>query len=269
MRRKFIFSFVAVAACLPTTEFVRTIPGERVARPASDVDVYFGKQPTKNHVKVGYFDRTPSDYVEDKGVDLVDDMRRKAGYQGCDGVMIPTKDEVDRLAKSSTEKARAYCIMYSDKAPVAAADKPVNEGDEHVRVGAAHEAAGALDEAEKEYELACRLPHQRGCTHLGILLLGKKEETKALELFTRACALDDGVACRYLGVMYVEGKGTKASALGGVQYLDKACTAKDGWACWRIAQVLKSGEGGAPKDQARAATYMALACNNGHKDACE
>ena len=282
-------SFIAVSAplvalaCLPSTDFVRTTPqkGDRVARPASAVEVFFGTTPAKSHVRVGYFDRAPSDYVDDRAIDVVNDLRRKAGYEGCDGVVIPPKADLERLAASSTEKARAFCIMYGGQ--VAQAEKPAaasdeasctaNDGDACVRLGIAAEDAKSLAKAAAYYDKACKLPHQRGCTHAAILMLEggegvTKNEALALEMFAKACVLDDSVACRYQGLMYVEGKaGLKKGVLGGIGYLDKACQHKDGWACWRIAVVHKQGEG-VPQDEARAATYMALACTNGHEAAC-
>lgn len=259
---------IVLAGCLPTTAFVRTVPtpdGERHARPASAVEVFFGNAPLKPHERVGYFDRTPSDYVADAAIDVIDDLRRIAGYHGCDGVLLPSKDELVTLAKSSTAKARAYCVMYEKVAA-----KPAARDDPNVllRLGAAAETANDLEQARSHYDQACKQSIQRGCTHLGILRLNSGDEAGALELFTRACVLDDAIACRYQGVMYVEGKGGATSGTGGVTYLDKACQAKDGWACWRIAQVLKTGEGGAAKDSARVDQYMALACTNGHQAAC-
>jgi TPR repeat protein len=273
------------AACLPTTAFVRTAPNmsERVARPASQVELFIGTKPPKAFIEVGYFERAPSDYVDDKSIDVVNDLRRKAGYEGCEGVVIPSRADLERLAASSTEKARAVCIMFSG-APTLATESvapppseegacEANQADSCIRLGVAAESAQAFAKADEYYTRACKIPNARGCTHHAILILDgregvAKDEAAALEQFTKSCILDDAIACRYQGMMHVEGKGgLKRGVAGGITLLDKACQHKDGWACWRIGMALQKGDG-VPQDPSRAATYMTLACSNGHQDAC-
>jgi len=281
MQKLTCFLLTALAACA-TTEFVRTVPraGNRLARPASEVELFFGTEPQKGYEKVGYFERAPSDYVNDTGGDLAAALRRSAGYEGCDGVIIPPKSDLDRLALSSSEKAKAYCVMFGTAANPQA-EAPVNDSvacekgkpEACIRAGIEAEQKQEIAAAFGFYEKACAAPNPRGCTHKAIMLLQApsgvtKDEAQALELFAKACVLDDPIACRYQGVMYVEGKGgVQKSALGGLGFLDKACTAKDGWACWRIAQVYKKGEGTA-KDDSKAKTFEQSACANGYTDAC-
>jgi hypothetical protein len=275
---------ILLAGCASTT-FVHTKPvsGERVARPAHEVQLFFGTEPPKAYEQIGYFERAPSDYINDSAGDLANEMRRKAGYEGCDAVIVPAKADLERLAASSTEKARAQCVMFREGAVAVAkpAAAPVDDAtacdggkaEACIRIGIEAEQKKALVEAFQRFGKACEAPNQRGCTHKAILLMSggegvPKDETQALELFTKACVLDDAIACRYQGVMYVEGKGgVKKSALGGLGYLEKACTAKDGWACWRIAQVYRRGEG-TSKDADKATAYEKNACANGFEAAC-
>jgi len=116
-------TLVLFAACAPQAVYKKSAeaPAPMMARPAANVELYFGVSPSKPHVIVGSFTREPSDYVNDSLFDLTYDFRRAAAHEGCDAVIVPTGEQIKALTKEAKEPATASCAMWTSQAAPASA----------------------------------------------------------------------------------------------------------------------------------------------------
>ncbi|EGK8009228.1 sel1 repeat family protein, partial [Campylobacter lari] len=60
---------------------------------------------------------------------------------------------------------------------------------------------------------------------------------KAVELFQKACDLNDGLGCDNLGVMYVNGSGVRKDLSKALEYFGKACDLKYDKGCQNYARL--------------------------------
>ena len=61
-----------------------------------------------------------------------------------------------------------------------------------------------------------------------------KDHPRALELWTKSCALDDFESCYALGAVYEAGEGVPKDAARAVDFLKKACDGGFKQACERL-----------------------------------
>ena len=54
----------------------------------------------------------------------------------------------------------------------------------------------------------------------------KQDDLKALKFSQKACDLNDGGGCSFLGLMYKEGKGVKQDDFKALKFFQKACDLK-------------------------------------------
>lgn len=114
---------------------------------------------------------------------------------------------------------------------------------------------------------ACDLGSVLGCeTYARMLDEGRgvpKDTATANTLFTKACDLKAGGACRSLG-LNLPIKDPKRIAL-----FEKACELDDGLGCLGLGAAYLHGDQGAKKDPVKAKTALQKACRLGEKKACE
>ena len=77
------------------------------------------------------------------------------------------------------------------------------------------------------FQKACDLNSGGGCSFLG-LMYGKgkgvkQDDFKALKFFQKACDLNFGGGCFNLGLSYEEGKGVKQDDFKALKFFQKAC----------------------------------------------
>ncbi len=263
MRVELLCIVLGLGACA-TTEFVSTsepVAGGRNPRPAHEVEIFFGTEPTRPYVRVGYFERAPSDYVNDNAGDVANALRRKGGYEGCDAVIVPPKEDLERLAQSTTEKAKAYCVMYSEQAsPKAAADpapiaqpapdatrtaQPVlSTKEEPLKVSNANDTMRVSDVKNLPDSEACERGKADACIRAGIEAEQKKELDKALAFFDKACGAPNQRGCTHKGILLLQGStGMKKDEAQALELFTKACVLDDAIACRYQGLMYVEGKG--------------------------
>lgn len=275
---------VALSACAPSVSYVKTreAQGPLRARPASSVDVYFGTNPSKDFVSIGYFERPPNDYIEESSQDVVNDLRRRAGYIGCDGLVIPPRTELEALAKSTTEQARALCVMYVVAAKREAASAPVPAP---VIVQTPSEPAASapvpqrvtvktntqLNVAEKSLikaksvdapsdEAACAGGNGDACIRLGAAAEASKDAALAEKHYARACAAHAQRGCTHLGILKLMAPpGVSKDEASALELFTRACATDDAIACRYQGLVYVEGRGQA-KNVVGGMAYLQKAC---------
>ena len=145
-------------------------------------------------------------------------------------------------------------------------------GDERscIGLGYAANASGADDEARGFYEKACRLGAANGCTNYAATVWASKstdaELTCARRTFERACTAKEPFACGMVGRIMIESTTPPAYA-NGRRYLSAACDELGGFSCRVLARHLESGKlGDYPPEQVP--TLLKRACATGDPDAC-
>ena len=145
-------------------------------------------------------------------------------------------------------------------------------GDERscIGLGYAANASGADDEARGFYEKACRLGAANGCTNYAATVWAGKstdsELTCARRTFERACTAKEPFACGMVGRIMIESTTPPAYA-NGRRYLSAACDELGGFSCRVLARHLESGKlGDYPPEQVP--TLLKRACATGDPDAC-
>lgn len=84
---------------------------------------------------------------------------------------------------------------------------------------------GAKDEAKAldMYKKACELDNGNGCVGAGVLLIDKQQYAKARKLYEKGCGLDNGTACLNLGGLYYNGQGARQDFAKAKELAGKAC----------------------------------------------
>jgi TPR repeat protein len=95
-----------------------------------------------------------------------------------------------------------------------------------------------------------------------------KDETRATELYERACAMKDPSACVFAGQMYEYEHGVAKDDARAAHFYERACDL--GWpaGCYNLAIMLELGRG-TPQNRARAGDLYQVACTAGAKQACD
>jgi TPR repeat protein len=135
---------------------------------------------------------------------------------------------------------------------------------------AANSVPGDHDKARDFYEEACRLGAANGCTNCAATVWAGKstdaELTCARRTFERACTAKEPFACGMVGRIMIESTTPPAYA-DGKRYLSAACDALGGFSCRVLARHLESGRlGDHPPEQVP--SLLKRACATGDPDAC-
>ncbi|EGK7515089.1 sel1 repeat family protein, partial [Campylobacter lari] len=65
----------------------------------------------------------------------------------------------------------------------------------------------------------------------------KKDNFKAVELYVKACNLNDNLGCFNLAIMYENGKGIRKDTSKALEYFGKACDLKYDKGCQNYARL--------------------------------
>jgi len=105
MRRATAFAVLALAACAPQTEYVRTNapPRPMLARPVDSVAIFSNVAPEKPFVEVGIVTSRANTSPPQSKAALIEAVRAKAAAQGCEGLI---------LAGGSAVSAEGTCIVF-------------------------------------------------------------------------------------------------------------------------------------------------------------
>jgi hypothetical protein len=136
MTRGLLPFLALLAACGTTTEFVRTNSSyaARPARPADAVDIYTAGPPPRPFVEVGIIEAQQQSAYSSGGMPrVIAELRKRAGAEGCDGViLLGANDKVvgssymtgstyqgtgSVLGSGSTTTLKGYrgtCIAYTE-----------------------------------------------------------------------------------------------------------------------------------------------------------
>ena len=137
-----------------------------------------------------------------------------------------------------------------------------------------HGVPAELARADALLDKACTMGVPSACTHAGNLdaTLVEKEgaprKKKMLGHFTRGCEAGDAVACRQIGVLYLDGFALPRSASAAAVWLKKACDGDDAIAC-RVLGLLHRDGAGVARDPDRSATLLRRACDRKDDAACK
>ncbi|MDD9932103.1 MAG: hypothetical protein OXT09_00790 [Myxococcales bacterium] len=130
------------------------------------------------------------------------------------------------------------------------------------------------EQAVQLYFRACELGSANGCTNYGATIrLGFDGEVTpgehecALDLFDRACKVDDIWACGMLGQAFARGEGVEPNPKFAESVLVGACDRIGYFACSMLAQLYDDGYL-EPPDPEAAARARARACETGYEPAC-
>ena len=85
---------------------------------------------------------------------------------------------------------------------------------------------------------------------------GSNSETR----LKKACDLNNGVACKRLGVLYRDGKGVKKDYSKAMNYFKKGCDLNHALACAYVSGLYQDGKG-VKKDYSKAMKYMKKCCD--------
>ncbi len=140
----------------------------------------------------------------------------------------------------------------------------------HARFGLKRDVA----KAETLYEKACANGYGQGCLVLAELLEEESPDDsgpKIIELFQKACDLDDMNGCNSLARRYESGRGVARDSSKAFELYVKMCDrgrgVASGVACSSAAAMTDGGAGTA-RDTKRAAELLGKACKLGYQRAC-
>ena len=88
----------------------------------------------------------------------------------------------------------------------------------------------------------------------------KEDKLRAIKSSTKACDLNDGKGCFYLGAFFESGEGVKKDYLKASKYYKRGCDLNNNRACWRLGQFYYHGEKGIKEDFRKAEKYLKKAC---------
>jgi uncharacterized protein len=124
----------------------------------------------------------------------------------------------------------------------------------------------ACADVERIDQTECAGGRGHACTLLAIKFDNKKEETKAAEMYVKACDLGDGSGCWYAGSRYVEGRGVPKDVLRGIELLEKACAKDEKNGCLDLGSAYARHL--TPPDEAKALAAWDKGCGLGYDWCC-
>jgi TPR repeat protein len=130
-----------------------------------------------------------------------------------------------------------------------------------------------LARAESLLDKACKANVAFACTNVGDLdaRLAKKDGAarwkQAIAHYKSGCDSCDAIACRQIGILYLDGKGLPKSTSAAAVWLERACLPDDAVAC-RLLGVMVAEGMGVPRDVERGKQLLGRACDAKHDEAC-
>lgn len=131
-----------------------------------------------------------------------------------------------------------------------------------------HGVTADLERATKLLDLACQGGAPFACTNAGDLDVTRADLPASVKHYKQGCDAADAVACRKMGIAYLEGKGLPVSTTAATVWLDRSCKADDPIAC-RVLGAMRVQGIGAPQDVALGRTLLARACDRKDAEACK
>ncbi|GAA7885261.1 hypothetical protein HpBT038_02100 [Helicobacter pylori] len=86
-------------------------------------------------------------------------------------------------------------------------------------------------------------PNPEELFNLGMLSYDKQDFSKAKGYFEKACDLNNGGGCSFLGDLYRSGDGVKQDSKKAAQFYSKACELKEGDGCGALGGLYYNGDG--------------------------
>ena len=168
--------------------------------------------------------------VADCAEDAVKEMNEMLGNYYC-------FDGYSTFKKACNSKNKVACEFYSelDSTSIEEIKKLCSEntGTACIILGALHQNLyndafkKDFSEAQKFYAKACDLDDGAGCYWLGRFSLegttGEIDHEKSLTYLNKACDLDDPEGCHLLGKMYETGTGVEKGLDSALKYYQKSC----------------------------------------------
>ncbi|GAA6953807.1 hypothetical protein CHC183_02140 [Helicobacter pylori] len=103
---------------------------------------------------------------------------------------------------------------------------------------------------------------------MGIKNYEKQDFSKARKYFERACELNSGSGCNFLGFLYENGQGVEKDLIKAAYFYSRACELNSGGGYAALGDLYYDGEG-VEKNLTKAAYFYSKACKLGYKKACE
>jgi TPR repeat protein len=130
-----------------------------------------------------------------------------------------------------------------------------------------HNVTADLDKAEKLLEAACGGGAPFACTNAGDLAVRRGKLDASIQHYKKGCDAGDAIACRHMGIAYLEGKGLPSSTSAASVWLDRGCRGDDPIAC-RVLGAMRLQGIGVAKDEAIARSLLSRACAKKDTEAC-
>ncbi|WP_033122657.1 tetratricopeptide repeat protein [Helicobacter pylori] len=111
-------------------------------------------------------------------------------------------------------------------------------------------------------------PNPKELFNLGMLSYDKQDFSKARKYFEKACELNSGSGCNFLGFLYENGQGVEKDLIKAAYLYSKACELKEGDGCGVLGVLYVNGQG-VEKDLTKVAQYASKACKLGVQEICE
>ncbi len=163
---------------------------------------------------------------------------------------------------------RAVVVSANALVPVAVELQP----DAAAPPTAGADPATAPAASELPDEISCARGDHAACVRAGYAYRDnahgvRRDDARALRLYTAACEGGDLAGCDALGWMYANGLGTARDDARALQVYTRTCDARFALGCNGIAWMYENGHLGAP-DRARAAEFYRRGCDLGLAQSC-
>lgn len=114
---------------------------------------------------------------------------------------------------------------------------------------------------------------QVACNELGDKYVEGKDgvaadPAKGARYYEKGCDKGMRLACRNLGLLYVDGRGVPMNRGKAIELLDRSCAAGLGLACEELAEIFDQGKAGGSIDAAKAVNAYQRGCDMGSGRAC-
>ncbi|MCH4601365.1 tetratricopeptide repeat protein [Helicobacter pylori] len=111
-------------------------------------------------------------------------------------------------------------------------------------------------------------PNPEELFNLGMLSYDKQDFFKAKGYFEKACDLNNGGGCSFLGDLHRSGDGVKQDSKKAAQFYSKGCELNNSMGCSFLGMLYEYGQG-VEKNLTKAAQFYSKACKLGLQKACE
>ncbi len=96
----------------------------------------------------------------------------------------------------------------------------------------------------------------------------KKDEFKAVKLYTKACDCGNNDGCASLGAMYAGGIGVKKDEFKAVELLTKGCNGGNARGCYNLGVMYDNGMG-VRQNKSKAKELFGKACDSKFTEGCK